>query len=221
MRIYLKITENTSIVPFDYQHLLLGTFHKWLGNNELHDEISLYSFGWLSGAEMSKEGFNFKQSAGWFISFVNPSVGEKLIFAIREMPELFNGMEVREIFIEREPQFGNEERFQLDSPILIRDYIMTNDKRRAVHLKYDDKKADELMTATLNRKLKKAGLNYSAQVMFDRNYRNAKTKLVTINGIKNKANFCPVIIKGTPEAIAFAWNVGIGHSTGSGFGALK
>jgi CRISPR/Cas system endoribonuclease Cas6 (RAMP superfamily) len=30
-----------------------------------------------------------------------------------------------------------------------------------------------------------------------------------------------VIIKGTPEQLAFAWNVGLGNSTGIGFGALN
>ena len=42
-----------------------------------------------------------------------------------------------------------------------------------------------------------------------------------INGIKNKASICPVIVKGTSEQIAFAWNVGVGNSTGIGFGALN
>ena len=29
-----------------------------------------------------------------------------------------------------------------------------------------------------------------------------------------------VTIAGTPEAVAFAWNVGVGNGTGSGFGSL-
>ena len=28
-------------------------------------------------------------------------------------------------------------------------------------------------------------------------------------------------LKGSPEQIAFAWDVGVGNSTGIGFGALK
>lgn len=58
------------------------------------------------------------------------------------------------------------------------------------------------------------------KVSFDKNYFNPKTKLVRINGIDSRANFCPVIIEGNPEAIRFAWNVGVGHSTGCGFGAI-
>ncbi|MGN9307593.1 CRISPR-associated endoribonuclease Cas6 [Enterococcus faecium] len=56
---------------------------------------------------------------------------------------------------------------------------------------------------------------------FDRTYYAAKTKLVYYKNIGNKTSICPVIIEGTPEQIAFAWNVGVGNSTGIGFGALK
>jgi CRISPR/Cas system endoribonuclease Cas6 (RAMP superfamily) len=34
-------------------------------------------------------------------------------------------------------------------------------------------------------------------------------------------NWCPIIIKGKPETKLFAWNVGLGNSTGIGFGAIK
>ena len=43
MRIYIRTTPNSSVLPFDYQQKLIGTIHKWLGNNEIHDKISLYS----------------------------------------------------------------------------------------------------------------------------------------------------------------------------------
>ena len=52
MRIYLRTTPNDVIVPFDYQQKIVGTIHKWLGNNEIHDKISLYSFSWLLGGNM-------------------------------------------------------------------------------------------------------------------------------------------------------------------------
>jgi len=68
--------------------------------------------------------------------------------------------------------------------------------------------------------LDSVNLPTNVKVSFDKNYLNPKTKLVNIKNIKNRANFCPIIIEGDPEAIKFAWNVGVGHSTGSCFGAL-
>lgn len=35
MRIHIQTTSNSSVVPFDYQQKLIGTIHKWLGNNEI------------------------------------------------------------------------------------------------------------------------------------------------------------------------------------------
>ena len=45
--------------------------------------------------------------------------------------------------------------------------------------------------------------------------------MVTYNGIKNRASLVPIVIEGTTEQITFAWSVGLGNSTGIGFGALK
>ena len=44
MRLLIRTTNNNKIIPFDYQGMLIGTLHKWLGYNDIHDKISLYSF---------------------------------------------------------------------------------------------------------------------------------------------------------------------------------
>ena len=62
MRLHFYLTANTEPVPFDYQHYLIGSFHKWMGWNEIHDEISLYSLSWLQGGKMNKDGLVF-----WFV----------------------------------------------------------------------------------------------------------------------------------------------------------
>ena len=48
MRIYLRTTPNDVIVPFDYQQKIVGTIHKWLGNNEIHDLFVFFflAFRW-------------------------------------------------------------------------------------------------------------------------------------------------------------------------------
>ena len=38
MRIHLKTSQNTTPVPFDYQQKLVGTIHKWIGSNSIHDK---------------------------------------------------------------------------------------------------------------------------------------------------------------------------------------
>lgn len=217
MRLHFYLTPNTQTVPFNYQHFLIGTFHKWMEWNEIHDEISLYSLSWLQCGKMAKDGFNFPNGAKWFISFWDEEIGKQLIMSAMKNPDVCCGMVVKEIQMQDTPQFSSKEKFIASSPVFIRKY---DENRKATHLLYDNEEADFYLTETLKKKLKTANLDYDVKVSFDKKYHSSKTKLVKINGIKSRANFCPVIIEGNPEAVRFAWNVGIGHSTGCGFGAI-
>lgn len=218
MRILLSITRNQTIVPYDNIPALVGSLHKWLGLNEWHNQLSLYSFSWLKGGESGNNGLYFPRGAEWFISAHESTFIKKLIQGIQDDPIINYGLRVKAITIQEPPQFNENHSFTLASPVLIK----RKEGEMVKHYLYSDKQADKLITETLMTKLKKAGLNPDGvQVSFKRDYPYSKTKLVNYNGIGNKASICPITIKGTPEQIAFAWNVGIGNSTGIGFGALN
>lgn len=218
MRLHLTTSPTTELVPFNYQTILAGTTHKWLGKNEWHDQVSLYSFSWLRGGERCTNNLYFPKGAEWFISAYNIELIKKLIQGIQNDPVIKYGLKVKSITIQETPQFSESHSFTLASPILIK----RKDGEKVKHFLFSDRKADELMTETLMTKLKKAGISpEGVQVTFNKNYPFPKTKLVNYNGIGNKASVCPITINGTPEQIAFAWNVGIGNSTGIGFGALN
>ena len=75
MRIRIKTTEMKKILPFDYQGKLIGVIHKWLGNNELHDKISLYSFSWLLGGVMvDKKAMYFRMELNCLLAFMKISI---------------------------------------------------------------------------------------------------------------------------------------------------
>lgn len=97
----LYIFKNHSddvIVPFDYQQKIVGAIHKWLGNNEIHDKISLYSFSWLLGGNMIVDkGYNFSKGATLFISFYENKYLKVLIDTILSDPEMFCGLSVKEL----------------------------------------------------------------------------------------------------------------------------
>jgi len=218
MRLHFRLSPNTKTVPFDYQHYLTGVFHKWMGWNNLHDSISLYSLSWLAGGRACREGLNFPDGARWFVSAWDESIIKQLVAGALKDPEVCCNMGVLEIQMQETPQFGGVECFTAASPVFIRKY---DDNHKAQHLTFKDNDADVYLTETLKKKLHTAGINEDASVKFDKNYTNAKTKLVRINGIENRTSICPVIVEGSPLAVQFAWNVGIGHSTGSGFGAIN
>lgn len=220
MRIHLKTTPNTEIVPFDYQQKLIGVLHKWLGKNDLHNKISLYSYSWLmNGKANGSKGLKFPQGASWFISFYDDTHLKTIINTILEDPEMFSGIKVVDVTIQENPDLSNQEFFKLGSPILIKRYTEKGEEK---HYTFEDSDSSSLIKETLVHKMQEAGLepDNTFDISFDQSYDKRKTKKVNIHGIGNKTNVCPIIIKGKPETKLFAWLCGVGNCTGSGFGSL-
>jgi CRISPR-associated endoribonuclease Cas6 len=219
MKLILSLSRNETTVPFDYQQRLTGVIHRWLGVNELHDKISLYSFSFLLGGTITKNGFDFKNGAKWAISFFEDKYTKQLIASILENPEVICGMYVQDIVIAETSYRENKGLFLLNSPICIK---RTDSNRKIKFYTFEDSESGNLMKETLLHKMQEAGLEKddSLSIEFDLTYAKRKTKLITIHGIKNKCSMCPVFIKGKPETISFALSVGIGNLTGSGFGSI-
>jgi len=208
MRVYLKITPSNRIVPFDHQPLLVGSIHKWLGQNEEHGNISLYSFSRLEEATLRKDGLLFENRCGFFFSSYYPELIKQLISGIQKDPSMFSGLSVKEVILIEDPDLSDRKLFYPASPIFIKRRI--NDKIEQVL--YDNPDASQYLKETLQTKLEKAGIpDDSFNIHFDLSYSKAGTKLVTYKGIKNKTSWCPVIIEGKPETKLFVWNVGLGN----------
>ena len=217
MRLHFRLSSNDVIVPFNYMDVLIKTFHKWMGWNDIHDDISLYSLSWLQRGQSKAGGLNFPNGSVWFISSWDENISKRILSNAIKNYNIGWGMQIIEIQIQDTPDFSIKEKFNVASPVFIRKYDQNN---RAIHLTLKDKDVDHFLTQTLKRKLQKANLNVPVKVSFDKDYPNPKTKLVKISGIDNRAIVCPIIIEGSPEAVQFAWNVGVGHLTGCGFGSL-
>jgi CRISPR-associated endoribonuclease Cas6 len=219
MRIYLHLTPNTEIVPFNYQQNLVGAFHKWLGKNELHDDMSSYSLSWLNNGTPRRNGLDFQNGSTFFVSAPNSDFLSKMIDGLSQGYKIRWGMEVNQVTIQRTPKFGKRQRFLAQSPILIKRKV----EEERYHKFYfpKDKEANIFMTETLQQKLEKEGLTTDVKVSFDPSYNNPKIKKTIYKNIDIKGTLCPVIVEGDPRAVAFAWEVGIGNSTGIGFGALQ
>ena len=217
MRDLLRLSPNTERVPFNYQRSLVGAFHKWLGLNEVHDELSLYSLSWLSPGDRHADGLDFPWGSTFFISAARPELLSRLINGILKGHHIRWGMRVEEIDIQEAGEFGERQRFRVQSPVFIRRKVDGNHK----FYLYSDPEANQLMTETLQKKLRKLGLPTDVAVRFDRSYPKPRVRKITFDKVELKASACPVILEGDPRAIQAAWKVGIGNSTGIGFGALN
>lgn len=220
MRLNLQLSPSREVAPFNHLPVLAGALHKWLGPNEEHNGLSLYSFSWLQGGVPGPKGLRFPQGASWFISAIDGEFLSRSIQGIFADPHLRWGMQVTQANFVLPPAFVDQDevRFLLASPVFIKRKLLDGTDK---HYLYTDPESDQLLTETLQHKLRAAGLpDDGVSVRFDRNYPKAKTQLLTYRGIDNRCSYCPVWIKGSPEQLAFVWTVGLGNSTGVGFGSL-
>jgi len=221
MRIHLYLKAQKP-VPFDYLPVLKGAFHLWTGHNPLlHDGLSLYSYGWLRGGRAGRGGIHFAEGASWFISAPGREVIHQLVSGVLRAPDLGLGLTVQDVRLQEVPEFGaGEQPFRVASPVFIKHE--TERGQPADHLLPGHALADELLTATLRHKLRQAGLDDAgATVRFDpAHIATAKSKLFKYKQVQCRGSVCPVLVGGSAEQLQFAWEVGVGHSTGIGCGAL-
>ena len=224
MRLQLKLekADSTKPLPFDHQPRLTGAIHKWLGpDNPLHDGPSLYSFGWLRGEKETVKDIYFEKEISWNISFFDSQYAWQLARGILKDPMLMPGVKVEKVLEEPIPMFGEAARFLVDG------FVMARTKRpngSREYLFWNDPRADVVLTGLLRQKLRLANFgskHLETTVEFDRTYRAAIKKSVFYRNVKHHGSLCPVIVRGTPEAVRFAYLVGVGDLTGSGFGALR
>jgi CRISPR-associated endoribonuclease Cas6 len=218
MRIHLQLTKNKELIPFNYQHFLTGALHKWMGKQNIeHGGVSLYSFSWLQHVDTMEKGINLKRGSYFFISAYDEVLIKAVVKGILADPLVCFGSFVSAIDVEETPIFSTVQCFSLASPVFVRRF----EGEKNYHIRHDEEKASVCLTETMQRKLALAGLpTDNVKVSFDKNHPNPRTKVITYKGIGNRVNICPVIVEGTPEQVAFAWNVGVGNSTGIGFGSL-
>lgn len=220
MRLHLKVYSPGTKIPFDHQHLMVGAIHKWLGaQNPYHGHPALYSFSNLKISQVAEDGFVVQDMTEFFISSCDNELLRRLLAGIQADPELFHGLRVDEVILLPTPDLSSRVLFYPASPILIKRRIGD----RIEHVLYKDPEAGKFLKETLLRKMKQAGrsISHDFQIHFDAHSPRAKTRLVNYRGISNRASICPVVILGSNEVKQFAWEVGLGNSTGIGFGAIK
>lgn len=218
MRIHLKVSSNGQPVSFNHQHKLVGTVHKWLGWNDQHGKVSLFSFSWLSGGKRVKDMLYFDNGSSFFLSAHDENIIKKIVGGIQQDASMFDGLKIVELVIQEDPDLSTVSSFQVASPILIKRRV----DNRIDHILYDDPKAGEYLKETLQTRMKEVGLvDESLEIYFDTTSPYTKRKNLVYNKVNNICSWCPVVINAKPETKLFAWNVGLGNSTGIGLGAIR
>lgn len=228
MRLHFRLSPNDRPVPWEYLQNLAGWLYQQLGEDSaLHEGTSLYSLSQLMHGRVRRNALDFEGGSTFFLSSLRDDILIELMTNLlkptapnssRDPKRVAWGMYVESVDMQRNPEFGETATFWAKSPVLVRRRREDGSKE---HVLFQDKTADQLLTQTLHTKMESAGLTPKGSMHFDRSYTKAKSKMVTYKKVKSRGSLCPVIVEGGPEVCAFAWNVGAGHSTGIGFGALE
>lgn len=225
-RIEIGLTPNKELIPFDYQQMLSEAFHGMLGSEQNPDTASLYSFSWLQTVEKGSyavvpyEGLNFQEGCRFFVSCHSPSMAKHVLQSVADYADkdLLFGMRIETVDTHPTPDFKAKARFYLNSPALVKQTV--DGHVRYLTYKSPFESAVYLSNA-LKSKMDAADIEGDVLVRFDDQYSKAKEKLVTVGLTQQECSICPIIIEASsPEIVKFAWEVGIGHSTGIGFGSV-
>lgn len=224
MRLDICIQSTSmEVIPYNHQPALTAVVNKWLGaNNKWHGVSSTYAFSMLGGGKAVKVfgGITFPQGATLTISAHDSDMIYSVVENLSRSPKLFKGLVVREVFIIADPDLSDREIFFPTSPILLKQWVEGQKNPR--HVIYTDEQASDLLTEKFRTKLDRIGLSDpTARLTFAPEAGKHQTKLITYRNIRNRTSWCPIRIEGTPTTKLFAWNTGVGNSTGIGFGAIK
>lgn len=110
MRLHFSLSNNRTPIPFNYSSQLMRILHDWLGrDNQWHDDISLYSVGWLQNGRSRNGALHFPGGARWMISAPDTPQGQEFLNRIAQgalsSPRTFGGMEIIETWGETTPDF--------------------------------------------------------------------------------------------------------------------
>ena len=178
----------------DYFTKLLGFIHKCLGKNDLHNDISLYSYSHIHNNSFT------------FVSY-NINVIDKIVKGAMFYKKMFDNCEV--VSFKLIHIIYQKNVFKCASPFFVKD---SENK----HLIF--KEAELQVKSTLIKKAARANIDLSD---FDIEFINfEKTKLIKIHEINNKCFVSSVKIHGNDTVKSFACQVGLGNSTGCGFGFI-
>ena len=222
MRVKIKLTKNTTPVPIISQHLLNGYVHKCLGaNNIYHDGPSNYNISGLQGGKLdiTNQTLSFENGGYFIVSSLDTIFSGKMILGVLNNTEFGYGMSFAGIDHINESFIDGWNHFATLSPFLIKIYSEKSVYKFAT-LKDDNFKTivkNYLVTklSTINPKLDLSDFDVNIPEHDDH-----KVKKIMVKNVINHANQCHISIHTNREVAELLYNIGLGQSTGSGFGTI-
>lgn len=217
MRIKVIFNANGKKIPFINQHMLNGYIHKCIGkDNKFHDGFSDYCISMLCGGKMfDKESIIFEDKAFFTVTSSNEEFLSSVMIGIMGNP-MFNGMPLDTITPMSEKFYNGKNYFATLSPILLKRKL---DRGKYEFITGDNADYVSELKASIIRKLNSLSIEVPSDfdVIVES---NIKKKSIMVKNVKNVGNLHLLTIIAPREIAETIYNIGIGNSTGSGFGTI-
>lgn len=222
MRLKISFTKNDEIVNIQNQSLVNSYIHTCLGrNNGWHDAKNSYCISSLQGGKLNSDRLTLSFDNGSYIVVTSSDMGfiNKLLIGVLNNTNFIGGMKFAGVDYIDEIFYDGWNHFATLSPFVIKEYlnkktykfITLNDENFQGRVK--EHLIKKLMT--INRKLDLN--NFDVSIPSNASH---KVKSILIKNVINKANQCQISVMCSKQVAELLYNIGIGQSTGSGFGTI-
>lgn len=219
MRLKIKLSSSNYNIPINNQYIVNNFFHRLLGkNNKYHDTYSNYCVSNLIGGKLiddNKTHVSFNDGGYIVISSYDIELMSQILIGLAEHNKFYKDIKVNGFeYLPPEKFYNGWNYFRTLTPILlkIKGQFITID---------DDNFVDELIAQTKRKLLKiNSNLDLSKFNIIINKHPSHKIKKVLVRNVINKASQIHLNIFCDKKVADILYNVGVGNSTGSGFGMI-
>lgn len=215
MRTKIFFTMPEKNIPVNNQKQLNSYIHRVLGHdNSYHDTFSNYAISSLQGGKLMPDGnLKFESNPYIVVSSEDPTFIGLFLEGVQNMDEKFFDMSYLRIELGDYAVHEYFDKVNTISPILI--------KKDGKKLTIKDDGWLEAITENCIKKLEYKGVSTKGFNIEIRNPERAKKKIIYVGDVFNPCSMVSLKITGTKKARKTLYNLGIGNSTGSGFGTIE
>ena len=221
MRIKVLLSGTNNELPINNQHIVNSFIHRSIGkDNKYHNTKNDYSISSLQGGKWIKDTGNISLKNGGYIliTSLNKEFLDSIMLGLYTTP-FYGDIKVSGLEFIDEVFFNGWNYFVTLSPFIIKKY---SSKKEYGFNTLDDDNFELLVKDYLINKLVKINskLDLSDFNVVIPKHNNHKTVKVMVKNVKNIANSCHINIYTNKKVAELLYNIGIGQSTGCGFGTI-
>ncbi|HWY09827.1 MAG TPA: CRISPR-associated endoribonuclease Cas6 [Bacteroidia bacterium] len=243
MRIKVNFTKSTEDVP-NNNSVVLEYLHRCLGrNNKYHDRISDYNISHLYGGVLceNRNFLTFPDGGYFVLSSMNTEFINNFLLGLMKNSDMKFGMKFSSVDNIEEKFYDGWNYFAVLSPFIIKkiygkndySFMTLNGEYKRIDNKWElinteDYNFEEVLKSYLINKISKidASLDLSTfEIKIPKFYKGNlehkhKVRKVVVKNVVNYANQCHLDILCSKKVAELLYNIGMGQSTGAGFGTI-